>query len=202
MFGGDPSLKINQVGISKDICKILTKPMIVNSLNYGLAEKLIREKKVNHIQKGEQKFSLKFHNPEIDLGDILQVHLMKGYWMVINRQPTLHQPSMIGFRLVLEDIKTFKVSFALTKTFNSDFDGDDINCHVPQNLVATTEVKELIETHFNILSPKNDMPIICIVQDGVVSRFNEIVSKLGYIGKTLFLSCYQDSCGTKRQRYG
>ena len=51
MLGGDASSKINQSGIPKDICKILTKPMVVNSLNYDLAEKLIREEKVNYIQK-------------------------------------------------------------------------------------------------------------------------------------------------------
>ena len=79
--------------------------------------------------------------------------------------------------------------------------------------MATTEVKELMATPFNILSPKNGMPISCIAQDAMVSmfrltnrkkqiqrsmfmqylvglddlsRFNEIVSKLGYTGKALF----------------
>ena len=53
MLGGNASLKIDQVGIPEDICKFLTKLMIVNSLNYNLAEKLIREKKANYVQKGE-----------------------------------------------------------------------------------------------------------------------------------------------------
>ena len=47
VLGGDPSLNIDQVGIPKDICKVLTKLMVVNSLNYDQAEKLIQEKKVN-----------------------------------------------------------------------------------------------------------------------------------------------------------
>ena len=78
MLGGYASLRIDQVGIPKDICKVLTKPMVINSLNYNLAEKLIREKKVNHFQKGERKISLKFHNPMIYIGDIFHVHLMEG----------------------------------------------------------------------------------------------------------------------------
>ena len=41
VLGGDPSLKINQVGVPKDICKVLTKLMVINSLNYNQAEKLI-----------------------------------------------------------------------------------------------------------------------------------------------------------------
>ena len=79
--------------------------------------------------------------------------------------------------------------------------------------MATKEVEELMATPFNVLSPKNGMPIICIAQDAMVSmylltnrkkqiqrsmfmqylvglddlsRFNEIVSKSGYTGKALF----------------
>ena len=187
--------------------------MIVNSLNYNLAEKLIQEKKVNYIQKGERKISLKFHKPVNDIGDILHLHLMKRDWVVMNRQPTLHRSSMMGLRVVPQDTKTFRISLAVTKPLNADFDGEEINCHVLKNPMATTEVKEFMVTPFNIISPKNGTPIICIVQDAMVStylltkrkmqiersifmqylvdlddlsRFNEIIPKLGYTGKVLF----------------
>ena len=111
------------------------------------------------------------YKPVIDIGDILHVHLMERDWVVMNRQPTLHRPSMMGFWLVLQDTKTFKISLAVTKPLSTDFDGDEINCHVPQNLMVTTEVKELMATSFNILSPKNGMPIICIVQDAMLSMY-------------------------------
>ena len=88
MLGGNASLSTDQVRVPKDICNVLTKPMVVNSLNYDLAEKLIQEKKANYFQKGEQKISLKFQRPVIDIRDILHVHLMNGDWMVMNRQPT------------------------------------------------------------------------------------------------------------------
>ena len=78
---------------------------------------------------------------------------------------------MLGFRIVPQDIKTFKISLAVTKPLNTDFDGDETNCHITQNPMATTEVKELMVTPFNILSPKNGMPIICIVQDAMVSMY-------------------------------
>ena len=90
MLRGNPSLKIDQVGIPKDICKALTKPMVFNILNYDLVEKLIREKKVNYIEKGERKISLKFHKPMIDIRVIPHVHLMEGDRVVMSRQPTLH----------------------------------------------------------------------------------------------------------------
>ena len=99
MLGGDPSLKID------DVCKVLTKPMVVSSLNYDLAKKLIQEKKVNYIQKGKRKTSLKFHRPMVDIGDILHVNLMKRDLVVINRQPTFHRPSMMRFRVVPRILK-------------------------------------------------------------------------------------------------
>ena len=115
--------------------------MVVDSLNYNLVEKLIWGKKVNCIQKGEQKISLKFHKPVIDIGDILHV---QGDWVVMNRQRTPHRPSMMGFQVVPQDARTFKISLAVTKPLNADFNWDEINCHVPQNFMATTEVKELM----------------------------------------------------------
>ena len=86
-----------------------------------------------------------------DIGDIIHVHFMKGDWVVMNRQRTLHWPSMMGFRVVPQDVKTFRVSLAVTKPFNAEFDGDEINCHVPQNPMVTAEVKELMVTPFHIL---------------------------------------------------
>ena len=96
---------------------------------------------------------------------------------------------------------------------NADFDGDEINCHVPQNPIAATEVNVLMATPFHILSPKNGLTIICTAQDAMMSmylltkrkkqierwmfmqylvdlddlsRFNEIVSKLSFTAKDLF----------------
>ena len=53
---------------------------------------------------------------------------------------------MMGLRVVLQDTRTFKISLAVAKPLNADFDGDDINCHFLKNPMATTEVKELMAT--------------------------------------------------------
>ena len=58
MLGGNVSLKIDQVGIPKDICKVLTKPMVVNSLNYDLAEQLIQEKKLYPKRRTKNLFEI------------------------------------------------------------------------------------------------------------------------------------------------
>ena len=61
--------------------------------------------------------------------------------MLMNRQPTLHRSYIMGFQVVPQDVKTFKVSLTVTTPFNIDFDGDEINCHISQNPMAATKVK-------------------------------------------------------------
>ena len=61
---------------------------------------------------------------------------------------------MMGFWVVPQDVKTFKVSLAVAKPLNADFDVDEINCHIPQNPMAKTEVKELIATPFTYCHQK------------------------------------------------
>ena len=57
------------------------------------------------------------------------------------------------------------------KPLNADFDGDEINRHVPQNPMARAEVNELMATPLHILLPKNGMQIICIAQDAMVNMY-------------------------------
>ena len=124
-----------------------------------------------------------------DIGDILHVRLMKEDWVVMNRQPTLHWSTMIGFWVVPQNAKTFKISLAVTKALNADFDGDEVNCHFPQNTVATTEVNELMVTPFHI--PENGMPIICIVQDAMVSMYL-LTSRKKQIERLMFMQYLMD----------
>ena len=98
---------------------------------------------------------------------------------------------MMGFRVVPENVKLFKVSLAITKPLNADFDGDEINCHVPQNTMATTEVKELMVTPFHILSPKSGMPIICIVQDAIASMYL-LTKRKNQIERSIFMQYLVD----------
>ena len=46
--------------------------------------------------------------------------------------------------MVPQDVKAFKISLIVTRPLNAAFDGDEINCHVPQNPMVTKEVKELM----------------------------------------------------------
>ena len=172
VIGRDIMLKVDQVGVPLEVCKVLTKLVIITSLTFEVVSKFMKAGKINYLQKGDRKISLKFcTSPEIEIGDVAHVQLMYGDWVVINRQPTLHKPSMMGFRVVPQNVKTFKINLLVTKPFNTDFDGDEVNMHVPQNPMAMAEVSGLVATPNHILSPKNGKPIICLVQDAIVSMY-------------------------------
>ena len=84
----------------------------------------------------------------------------------------------MGFRVVPQPVKTFKINLSVTKPFNADFDGDEVNMHVPQNLMAIAEVKELMATPNHILSPKNGKPIIYLVSASKIAYlYLEVSSK-------------------------
>lgn len=55
--------------------------------------------------------------------------------MLVNRQPTLHKPGIMAHRVrVLRNpgYQTIRMHYANCNTYNADFDGDEINCHLPQ----------------------------------------------------------------------
>lgn len=73
---------------------------------------------------------------------IVHRHLQNGDMLLLNRQPTLHKPSIMAHRArILKAEKTLRLHYANCKAYNADFDGDEMNAHFPQNEVARSEAK-------------------------------------------------------------
>jgi DNA-directed RNA polymerase beta' subunit len=108
---------------------------------------------------------------KICLGDTVERHLHDGDIILINRQPTLHKCSMLAKRVVVRPGKTMRLNLATTKVFNADFDGDEMNIHVPQDYVARAELSELVSTGKNVVSAQSSRPHISIVQDGMLGAY-------------------------------
>merc|ERR1712226_714431 len=96
----------------------------------------------------------------INFGDIVERNLLDGDIVVFNRQPSLHKMSMMGHRVRILPHSTFRLHLASTSPYNADFDGDEMNMHVPQSLESVSEIKEFMMVHTNIMSPKGSAPII------------------------------------------
>ncbi|KAL9951314.1 hypothetical protein ACROYT_G043957 [Oculina patagonica] len=97
-------------------------------------------------------------------------HLQNGDVLLLNRQPTLHRPSMMAHKArVLPGEKTIRLHYANCKSYNADFDGDEMNAHYPQNELARAEAYNLASTNFQYLVPKDGTPLSGLIQDHMVA---------------------------------
>ena len=110
-------------------------------------------------------------NYKIELGWIVERKLQNGDSVLLNRQPTLHKASMQAVDVVIREGKTIRMNLAITKPFNADFDGDEMNIHVPQSLESQAELKILAAAKCNIISAQSSKPNIAIVQDSLLGAY-------------------------------
>ncbi|KZO96375.1 beta and beta-prime subunits of DNA dependent RNA-polymerase [Calocera viscosa TUFC12733] len=99
-------------------------------------------------------------------------HLRNGDMLLLNRQPTLHKPSIMAHKAkVLKGEKTIRLHYANCESYNADFDGDEMNIHFAQNHIARAEAMSIANTDNQYLVPKTGEPLRGLIQDHVVSAF-------------------------------
>eukprot|EP00698_Gefionella_okellyi_P015266 TRINITY_DN4306_c0_g1_i1.p1 TRINITY_DN4306_c0_g1~~TRINITY_DN4306_c0_g1_i1.p1 ORF type:complete len:1591 (-),score=451.91 TRINITY_DN4306_c0_g1_i1:696-5468(-) len=97
-------------------------------------------------------------------------HLQTGDMLLVNRQPTLHKPGIMAHKArVLPREKTIRMHYANCKTYNADFDGDEINLHFPQNYLARAEAEEIALTDHQYVTPTSGEPLRGLIQDHIVT---------------------------------
>mmetsp|Transcript_4193 Transcript_4193/g.5837 ORF Transcript_4193/g.5837 Transcript_4193/m.5837 type:complete len:1860 (+) Transcript_4193:393-5972(+) len=93
-----------------------------------------------------------------------------GDMLIMNRQPSLHKPSMMSHYVrVLHDPnqKTIRMHYANCNTYNADYDGDEMNGHFPQNDIARAESEFLTKTDLQYIVPTDGTPLRGLIQDHV-----------------------------------
>ncbi|MEM5868521.1 MAG: DNA-directed RNA polymerase subunit A' [Candidatus Aenigmatarchaeota archaeon] len=173
----DPMIGINEVGVPLVVAKELTIPVIVtkdnieeirkyvlNGSNYPGANYVIRpdglRKKITEENKEEIA-------KELTEGYIVERHLINGDIGIFNRQPSLHRMSMMAHYVRVTPWKTFTLNLPTTIPYNADFDGDEMNFHVPQTEEARVEAEELMVVEKHIRSPRYGKPVIALKHDHI-----------------------------------
>ncbi|KAM3613299.1 uncharacterized protein V6R79_023616 [Siganus canaliculatus] len=101
---------------------------------------------------------------------IVNRHIKNGDVMLLNRQPTLHRPSIQAHcARILPGEKVLRLHYANCKAYNADFDGDEMNAHFPQSELARAEAYMLVSTDQQYLVPKDGKPLAGLIQDHMVS---------------------------------
>ena len=108
-------------------------------------------------------------HPVVGVKKVLR-HLRSGDVVIMNRQPTLHKPSMMCHKArILRGQQTIRMHYANCNTFNADFDGDEMNMHFPQNELARAEAYNIANTDNQYVKPTDGTPLRGLIQDHVGS---------------------------------
>lgn len=122
-------------------------------------------------RKGDNfKTSLKFVNRRqvagnLEVGDLVERHLWDDDMVLFNRQPSLHRMSIMAHRARVMPWRTLRFNECVCSPYNADFDGDEMNCHLPQTQEARAEALHLMGVVNNLTTPKNGEPLIAPTQD-------------------------------------
>jgi DNA-directed RNA polymerase I subunit RPA1 len=160
----DPYISTDQIGVPVRFAKRLTYPESFADFNSErLRQAVINGPLVHpgaHIventETGEkiflQSLNLKKRKAIANLlktgQKVVYRHLMNGDMLLVNRQPTLHKPSIMAHSArVLQKEQTIRMHYANCSSYNADFDGDEMNIHFCQNPIAIAEAKSIAATN-------------------------------------------------------
>ena len=176
----DPNISIGELGVPIKIAMNLTFPEKVTPYNKKQMYKLVQNGADKYpgaktvLRQDGRMISLKHVNTAeivLKVGDVVNRHLADGDIILFNRQPTLHRMSMMGHRVKVLPYNTFRLNVSVTAPYNADFDGDEMNAHIPQSYEASTELAEIAAVPHQIVTPRHAKPVIGIVQDTLVGSY-------------------------------
>ncbi|XVF46430.1 hypothetical protein PTKIN_Ptkin03bG0026100 [Pterospermum kingtungense] len=178
----DPNLKITEVGIPIHMARILTYPERVTSHNIEKLRQCVRNGPSKYpgarmVRQPDGAASSLIGDyrkriaDELKFGCIVERHLEDGDIVLFNRQPSLHRMSIMCHRARIMPWRTLRFNESVCNPYNADFDGDEMNMHVPQTEEARTEALMLMGVQNNLCTPKNGEILVASTQDFLTSSF-------------------------------
>eukprot|EP00548_Thalassiothrix_antarctica_P002465 CAMPEP_0194143634 /NCGR_PEP_ID=MMETSP0152-20130528/12758_1 /TAXON_ID=1049557 /ORGANISM="Thalassiothrix antarctica, Strain L6-D1" /LENGTH=1743 /DNA_ID=CAMNT_0038843123 /DNA_START=23 /DNA_END=5254 /DNA_ORIENTATION=+ len=175
----DPNLGINQVGVPRSIAMNLTVPERVTAYNRNQLSQLVANGPTEHpgakhiIRSDGTRVDLRYVKNKselmLNLGWIVERHLRDGDAVIFNRQPSLHKMSIMSHQAKVLDWSTFRLNLSCTAPYNADFDGDEMNLHVPQSLPARAEAELMMLSSRVVVSGQSNRPVMGIIQDSLLA---------------------------------
>ncbi|XP_068619415.1 DNA-directed RNA polymerase III subunit RPC1 [Battus philenor] len=179
----DPNLQIQEVGVPVHVAKVLTYPERVFPANLQWLKRLVCNGPdvhpgANYVQQRgvRHKKFLKYGNREkiaheLKCGDVVERHLVDGDVVLFNRQPSLHKLSIMCHRARVQPQRTFRFNECVCTPYNADFDGDEMNMHLPQTEEARAEALILMGNKSNLVTPRNGELLIAATQDFITGGY-------------------------------
>lgn len=194
----DPNLSIDQVGVPRTVALRLTVPIPVTPFNLVELKVLISNGPLNHpgamyvIRSDASRIDLRYVRDlddfPLEIGWTVERHLRDDDIVLFNRQPSLHKMSIMGHRAKILDWSTFRLNLSVTTPYNADFDGDEMNLHVPQSMTARADAEQIMMVPRNIVTPQSNRNVMGIVQDALLGVCR-MTKRDVYIEKDQFMNC-------------
>ncbi len=178
----DPGLDINEVGVPKVMAMKLTVPERVTEWNMAYLKEFVKRGSAeypgaNYIVRPDGRRKRVTDETkeqlleEIEPGFLIERHLLDGDVALFNRQPSLHRMSMMCHRVRVLPGLTLRLNPAVCTPYNADFDGDEMNLHIPQTEEARAEAEILMQVQTQIVSPRYGLSIIGCNQDAISGNY-------------------------------
>ncbi len=178
----DAKLKLNEVGIPSEIATELTVPERVTEWNIKRLKEFIKRGPTEYpganyvISPDGKKKKITDDTKEVlienlELGSIVERHMMDGDVAIFNRQPSLHRMSIMCHKIKILPGRSFRLNPTVCNPYNADFDGDEMNLHIPQTEEARAEAEILMEVETQIITPKSGYNVIGCVEDSVSGNY-------------------------------
>ena len=173
----DPFMELDEVGVPEAVATVLVTMEIVNAQNRARLEAAVR--RGPHVLGGATEIlcpqnvtiflSFCTDRESIELQDGWRVHrhIVDGDPVLMNRQPSLHHASIQAFRVKVVKGYTFRLNLGVVTPFNADFDGDEMNLHVPYSEITRQECMAIMSVQECILSQQKNGPCMGLVQDSL-----------------------------------
>lgn len=173
-----PSFDVHELGVPARIMDTLTYPEVASAFNLERLRELAKTPRVVAIRPpanaliatvaGFNLHGMTLEEREafamrIDIGWTVERHLQDGDFVMFNRQPTLHDPSWQAFKARRVACESFQMHQAVCPPFNADFDGDEMNLHVPQSEHERAECLELMAVPHLIRGTGTNAPLIGLI---------------------------------------
>ena len=182
---GDASLNINEVGVPVHMAKILTvseyvTPENINRLKIAVKNGKNKYPGANYIKhkRSDYKVTLDLEYVKdavnIEIGDIVERHLIDGDIVLFNRQPSLHKYSIMAHYVkVINNSKyaSLRLNVGTTTPYNADYDGDEMNIFIPRSEQSRIELEQLAAIHKLLVNEQSSTMTVGCKLDNVCGPY-------------------------------
>jgi len=178
----DSKIELDEVGVPKEIAMELTIPETVTTWNIERLREFVKRGPLvypgsNYVVRPDGKKKRITDETqeqlitELQIGYVVERHLMDGDIVLFNRQPSLHRMSIMAHRVRILPGRSFRLNPSVCNPYNADFDGDEMNLHVPQTEEARAEAEILMKVQTQMITPKNGLNVVGCDADSITGNY-------------------------------